>query len=89
MYKNDDICIKTESYIHRIGRTGRAGQTGVAHTLFGAFSGVFLKRFERVLKRVLYSKLMAKLMGLTDPSRDARYARALCRILKSADQVTS
>ena len=44
-----------ESYIHRIGRCGRAGAEGVAHTLF-------------------------------DPERDARYARALCRILKSAEQ---
>jgi len=24
----------TEDYVHRIGRTGRAGQTGIAHTFF-------------------------------------------------------
>lgn len=29
---NYDIPIETESYVHRIGRTGRAGQTGIAHT---------------------------------------------------------
>ena len=44
-----------ETYIHRIGRCGRAGATGEAHTLF-------------------------------DPARDGRYGRALCKILKAAEQ---
>jgi len=26
--------LTTEDYVHRIGRTGRAGQTGIAHTFF-------------------------------------------------------
>jgi ATP-dependent RNA helicase DBP3 len=29
--------LKIEDYVHRIGRTGRAGQTGVAHTFFTSF----------------------------------------------------
>ncbi len=33
---NYDMPSCCEDYVHRIGRTGRAGQTGVAYTLFTA-----------------------------------------------------
>lgn len=33
---NYSFPLTTEDYVHRIGRTGRAGKTGVAHTLFVA-----------------------------------------------------
>jgi len=31
---NYSFPLTTEDYVHRIGRTGRAGKSGVAHTLF-------------------------------------------------------
>ena len=35
MVINYDFPTGVEDYVHRIGRTGRAGATGVAHTFFG------------------------------------------------------
>lgn len=35
--------LTTEDYVHRIGRTGRAGKKGVAHTFFTPLNKVILK----------------------------------------------
>jgi ATP-dependent RNA helicase DDX5/DBP2 len=42
-----DAC---DDYIHRIGRTGRAGATGVAHTLFTKQDGRYAKELCSILK---------------------------------------
>ena len=42
-----DAC---DDYIHRIGRTGRAGAKGVAHTLFTRQDGRFAKELTRILE---------------------------------------
>lgn len=44
---NYDIPHDVESYIHRIGRTGRAGETGVAVTLFAPRDREFLHMIEK------------------------------------------
>jgi ATP-dependent RNA helicase DeaD len=45
---NYDLPTAPESYVHRIGRTGRAGRTGVAITFIDAREHRFLKNLERV-----------------------------------------
>lgn len=50
---NYDIPQDTESYIHRIGRTGRAGQTGVAVTFVAPQDRQFLHIIERGIKTTL------------------------------------
>jgi ATP-dependent RNA helicase RhlE len=42
-----------EDYVHRIGRTGRAGETGDALSLVSAEEFTFLRDIERLLKRTL------------------------------------
>lgn len=39
-----------EDYIHRIGRTGRGGKTGVSHTLFTSFDKAHAGALQNVLR---------------------------------------
>lgn len=49
---NYDIPHDVESYIHRIGRTGRAGDTGMAITLVAPRDRMHLDQIERVVDRL-------------------------------------
>jgi len=40
----------TEDYIHRIGRTGRGGKTGISHTLFTSFDKAHAGALQNVLR---------------------------------------
>ena len=44
---NYDISPQAELYVHRIGRTGRMGQTGLAYTFVGAKEGKFLEAISK------------------------------------------
>jgi superfamily II DNA/RNA helicase len=46
---NYDLPQNAEEYVHRIGRTGRAGQTGTAVTFVGEWDG---ELFEEIRSRV-------------------------------------
>ncbi len=46
---NYDLPELAESFIHRVGRTGRAGERGVASTLFGSEQRLELNQLERTL----------------------------------------
>ena len=48
---NYDIPNEPESYIHRIGRTARAGASGIALSFCGAGEKSYLRNIERLLKR--------------------------------------
>ncbi len=50
---NFDLPNEPESYIHRIGRTGRAGSSGVAISMCGEEDRYFLRNIERLLKHKL------------------------------------
>jgi ATP-dependent RNA helicase RhlE len=45
---NLDVPIEPESYVHRIGRTGRAGATGIALSLCGPDERTHLRNIERL-----------------------------------------
>jgi ATP-dependent RNA helicase RhlE len=47
---NYDLPKMAEDFIHRVGRTGRAGSRGRASTLFTAAESVTLRDIERALK---------------------------------------
>ena len=53
---NYDIAEDAESYIHRIGRTGRAGQTGVAYTFVAPKDRLQLNSIERGIQMTLKRK---------------------------------
>ena len=48
---NFDLPHVPEDYVHRIGRTGRAGEEGAAHSLVSADERGLLRDIERLLKR--------------------------------------
>jgi superfamily II DNA/RNA helicase len=45
---NFDVPIHAEDYVHRIGRTGRAGKTGIAYTLATPDDGEFVAAIEKL-----------------------------------------
>jgi ATP-dependent RNA helicase RhlE len=65
---NYDLPNEPESYVHRIGRTGRAGRTGIAFAFCDPSEKTFLKDIER-LTRVAMS--VARTPGLPQPRREA------------------
>lgn len=66
---NYSFPLTTEDYVHRIGRTGRAGKKGVAHTFFTQQNKVqfflvyvseqYLKRFFEQLLFHIYSNVLS------------------------------
>ena len=48
---NFDLPDEPEAYVHRIGRTARAGRDGVAYSLFDAGESQRLKAIERLIRR--------------------------------------
>ena len=50
---NFDLPPNSEDYVHRIGRTGRAGKDGVAYTLIDETQGYRLQALERFLKQAI------------------------------------
>lgn len=50
---NYDLPNEPESYVHRIGRTARAGSSGVAISFCGINEKIYLRNIERLLKRAV------------------------------------
>ncbi|MCX7710875.1 MAG: DEAD/DEAH box helicase [Clostridia bacterium] len=57
---NYDIPQDTESYIHRIGRTGRAGQNGVAITFAAPKDRTFLEIIQKGIKTTIEKRRMER-----------------------------
>ncbi|AEY01297.1 DEAD-box ATP dependent DNA helicase [Oceanimonas sp. GK1] len=70
---NFDMPKQAEEYVHRIGRTGRAGASGTAVSLVGPRDWDAFKRVERFLQRTLsftaIEGLQGKFKGLRPPAR--------------------
>ena len=47
---NFDVPIHSEDYVHRIGRTGRAGRTGDSFTLCLPYEEKYLEKIEELIK---------------------------------------
>ncbi|MHA2939632.1 DEAD/DEAH box helicase [Vibrio sp. RC27] len=56
---NFDLPFKAEDYIHRIGRTGRAGQTGKAYSFMGHDEEYLLEAIENLLDKRLPQEWLA------------------------------
>ena len=65
---NHDLPMVAEDYVHRIGRTGRAGSTGLALSLVSPDEGGLLRQIQRLLKQELE---MVPIAGFA-PSRPIR-----------------
>ncbi|MBO8163550.1 MAG: DEAD/DEAH box helicase [Brevibacillus sp.] len=55
---NYDLPSDVESYIHRIGRTGRAGQEGTAISLVSPRQKSLIKRFEKAIRAPIEEKVL-------------------------------
>lgn len=64
---NYDIPHDVESYVHRIGRTGRAGGKGVAYTLVAPKDVDFLRMIEKGIHLTLEKQVIK---GISVPDRD-------------------
>lgn len=64
---NYDIPHNVESYVHRIGRTGRAGGTGIAYTLVAPKDMDFLRMIEKGIKQTM-ERIVIK--GVSVPDRE-------------------
>jgi ATP-dependent RNA helicase RhlE len=75
---NYDLPNMPEDFIHRVGRTGRAGSTGLASTLVAGADIPELARFERILKlRIERRRLTETASAPVQPSRNTLPRRTL------------
>ena len=81
---NFDLPDEAESYVHRIGRTGRAGADGTAITLCDPSERDKLRAVERVIRMKL--DIAADHTGQPDPQRDPREAREPRSFERANDQ---
>ncbi|MCP5068366.1 MAG: DEAD/DEAH box helicase, partial [bacterium] len=71
---NYDMPNEAETYVHRIGRTGRAGESGVALSLCAPEERVHLAAIERLTRRRL-DRLKTPEGLATEPAREERDSR--------------
>ena len=72
---NYDLPHVAEDYVHRIGRTGRAGSTGEAVSLVGHEERSLLAAIERLMNREVEKKIIAGFEPGTAPSRSSEPER--------------
>ncbi len=69
---NFDLPDEAESYVHRIGRTGRNGASGIAVTMVDPSENAKLRAVERIIRMKL--PVGADHLGESDPQREAHRA---------------
>jgi ATP-dependent RNA helicase RhlE len=65
-----------EDYVHRIGRTGRAGATGIAVSLVSSDEANLLKQIERVLKKRIPESAVPHFSPAPPPIRESHPVQA-------------
>jgi ATP-dependent RNA helicase DeaD len=78
---NYDLPQDIESYVHRIGRTGRANREGIAYTLVTAREYMTLKQIEKVTK----SKIKRKDVPTIDDIFVAKYKNIVGRVKETLE----
>lgn len=81
---NYDIPLEIESYVHRIGRTGRAGRQGKALLFVTARERNLLKDIERVIKQPI-TALHPPSSGQITKKRAENFKNKLQQLLKTED----
>ncbi len=66
---NFDLPISVDQYVHRIGRTGRAGETGIAASLILATEEEKLRRIEEKMGKAFSEKIIYKEEIIDKPRR--------------------
>lgn len=78
---NYDLPQDTESYVHRIGRTGRANKEGIAYTLVSPREYMSLKQIEKETK----SKIKRKEVPTIDDIFASKYKGIMKRVKEAVD----
>ncbi|MFO0820141.1 MAG: DEAD/DEAH box helicase [Pirellulales bacterium] len=65
---NFDVPNVPETYVHRIGRTGRAGSTGIAVSMCGGEEREYLRQIERLMRRRI--QVLSYDLPPADPRQD-------------------
>jgi len=79
---NFDIPLEGESYVHRIGRTGRAGKKGSSHTLVvGRTEAAALKEIERHTDSRIFEGTIPSISRMAKVADD-RFSIAITQVLK-------
>jgi superfamily II DNA/RNA helicase len=75
---NFDVPVHAEDYVHRIGRTGRAGRLGVAYTLVAPADGKHLDSILKLIQKPIDWLESSAIPVVTEPAeeRSARPARS-------------
>lgn len=83
---NYDIPIDTESYVHRIGRTGRAGRSGVAISFVTPRERHLLNAIERATRQPLTQMQLPSVEDV-NVTRLARFDDAITEALSQGDRI--
>ena len=78
---NFDLPQDPESYVHRIGRTGRAGQKGISFTFVTPREREYLELIEDTTK----SKMLKQHVPSIGDAKDARYRQAAQKLIGIAE----
>ena len=81
---NYDLPQDTESYVHRIGRTGRAKKEGISYTLVTPREYMALKEIEKATK----SKIKRKEIPTIDDIFQAKFENILTRVKETLEKET-
>jgi ATP-dependent RNA helicase DeaD len=79
---NYDLPQDTESYVHRIGRTGRANREGMAYTLVTAREYMTLKHIQNATK----SKIKRREIPTVDDIFESKYKSILGKVKKTLEE---
>lgn len=82
---NYDLPQDPESYVHRVGRTGRAGQTGIATTFVIPREIEHLRTIERLIKRKIKKRLAPSLSEVLEEAQQS----AVSSLIETAADTTS
>jgi superfamily II DNA/RNA helicase len=77
---NYDLPNLAEDFIHRVGRTGRAGNGGRATTLVAGAEVIELRRMEKILKLRIERKNFNQQTRTPSRSRDTLTTRSITRL---------
>ncbi|HEY5974735.1 MAG TPA: helicase-related protein, partial [Geobacteraceae bacterium] len=87
---NYDLPQVPEDYVHRIGRTGRAGEDGVAISLVGQEEQSLLKAIEKLLKYAIPRRMLAEFPQYATRRsvkvREAKQAKVLAKPRKEREK---
>ncbi len=82
---NFDLPSDPESYIHRVGRTGRAGQEGTAITFVSPRQKSIMLKIEKAIKQKIEERLLAGSKGFAEvPAKDRKKPRPIREGIKKA-----